>query len=80
MGCTGNGPVIMAVDILPSEIPRDASTHFSNILKEYAPAMAKTDWNADFKDLVLPDPIKRAVVLHQGRLTPDYEYMNKFLD
>jgi alpha-aminoadipic semialdehyde synthase len=80
MGCAGNGPVIMAVDILPSEIPRDASTHFSNILKEYVPAMAKADWNADFKDLVLPDPIKRAVVLHQGRLTPDYEYMKKFLD
>jgi alpha-aminoadipic semialdehyde synthase len=80
MGCAGNGPVIMAVDILPSEIPRDASTHFSNILREYVPAMAKADWNADFKDLALPGPIKRAVILHKGRLTPDYEYMSKFLD
>jgi alpha-aminoadipic semialdehyde synthase len=80
MGCAGNGPVIMAVDILPSEIPRDSSIHFSNILKEYVPAMAKADWDADFKDLILPDPIKRAVVVHQGRLTPDYEYMEKFLD
>lgn len=78
-GVSGNGPVIMAVDILPSEIPRDASNYFSKVLKGYIPAIAKADYGVQFKDLALPDEIKRAVILHRGQLTPDYEYISKFL-
>ncbi len=37
-GCEGEGLVVMAVDILPSELPRDASEDFSRVLKEYIPA------------------------------------------
>lgn len=79
-GWTGNGPVIMAVDILPSELPKDASIYFSNVLKEFIPPIAKADYSAEFKDLDLPDAIKRAMILHRGRLTPDYEYISQFLD
>ncbi len=78
-GIEGNGPVIMAVDILPSEIPRDASNYFSNVLKDYIPAIAKADYGVRFKDLALPEAIKRAMILYRGRLTPDYEYIAKFL-
>jgi saccharopine dehydrogenase (NAD+, L-lysine-forming) len=78
-GVDGNGPVIMAVDILPSEIPRDASNYFSNVLKGYIPDIAKADYGVAFEDLALPDEIKRAVILHRGQLTPDYEYISKFL-
>jgi alpha-aminoadipic semialdehyde synthase len=79
-GWAGNGPVIMAVDILPSELPKDASMYFSSVLKQFIPAVAKADYSVEFKDLALPDPIKRAMILHRGRLTPDYEYISKFLD
>lgn len=78
-GWQGNGPLIMAVDILPSEIPRDASAYFSTILKEYIPAIARADFTAGFDDLALPAPIKRAVIVHQGRLTPEYEYIANYL-
>jgi hypothetical protein len=27
----------------------------------------------------LPAPIRRAVVLHRGELTPDFRYLNKFI-
>ncbi|GAG17399.1 unnamed protein product, partial [marine sediment metagenome] len=30
-GVEGNGPVMMAIDILPSELPRESSAYFSNI-------------------------------------------------
>ncbi len=79
-GWKGNGPVIMAVDILPSELPRDASVYFSNVLKAHIPAIARADFSVDFKNVALPEPIKRALILHQGKLTPDYEYMSAFLD
>lgn len=79
-GWVGEGPAIMAVDILPAELPRDASEYFSNVLKDFIPAIAKADFGVEFDRLALPDPVKRAVILHRGRLTPDYEYMKQYVD
>ena len=40
-GHEGPGVVIMAVEILPSELPREASTDFSHVLAPFIPAMAQ---------------------------------------
>ena len=78
-GVEGNGPVIMSVDTLPSELPRESSTYFGNQLMPFVAAMAKTDYSADFEALELPSEIKRAVIAHKGKLTPDFEYILEFL-
>jgi len=78
-GVTGHGPVILGVDILPSELPREASTYFSSILMDYVPAIAETDYSAPFEKLDLPPEIKRAVIVHQGELAPDYRYLREHL-
>lgn len=78
-GVAGRGVVVMAVDILPSELPRDASEDFSRVLAEFIPALAAADYSAPFADLVLPAPIKRAVITHRGELTPDYRYLGQYL-
>ena len=78
-GLEGNGPVIMAVDILPTEIPLDSSIYFSGVLKDSVSAIAKADYGVPFEKLDLPDPIKKAVILYNGELTPEYEYISKFL-
>ena len=78
-GEDGDGPVIMAVDILPAELPRDASVHFSHVLKPYVDAIARADYTVPFASLQLPDAVKSALVLHRGELTPDYAYMKEFL-
>jgi alpha-aminoadipic semialdehyde synthase len=74
-GVAGDGPVVMAVDILPTEIPREASDHFSGVLKDLLPALAAADFSVPFEDLVLPDALKRATIVHRGKLTPDYSYL-----
>lgn len=79
-GIEGDGPVIMAVDILPSEIPRDSSIYFSGVLREFIPHIARADFGVPLEKLDLPDPIKRAVILYRGELTPDYQYIKQFLD
>lgn len=79
MGASGDGVLIMSVDILPSELPRDASKAFADALVDYVPAITQCDYSVDFDQLVLPDPIKRALILHNGEFTPDYEYMKDFL-
>jgi alpha-aminoadipic semialdehyde synthase len=63
------------VDILPTEIPREASDHFSGVLKDLLPALASADFSVPFEDLVLPDALKRATIVHRGKLTPDYHYL-----
>jgi saccharopine dehydrogenase (NAD+, L-lysine-forming) len=78
-GVAGQGPVIMAVDILPSELPRDASEYFSGVLMEYVPDMAQADYSVPFEELALPSEIKRAVIVYQGKLMPAYRYIEKYL-
>ena len=43
-------------------------------------AMARADYSRRFAELDLPDPIKKAVICHRGALTPDFEYLQQFLN
>lgn len=79
MGVAGRGPVILAVDILPSELPREASEYFSEILEPFIPAIARADYSVPFEEVELPSEIARAVILYHGKLTPDYRYIAKYL-
>jgi len=78
-GVEGRGPVVLAVDILPSELPRDASKYFGGVLMAYIPAIAQADYSVPFEELALPPEIKRAVIVYQGELTPDYRYLEQYL-
>jgi alpha-aminoadipic semialdehyde synthase len=78
-GWEGRGVVILAVDTLPSELPRDSSEEFSSILKKFIPDIAQADYSLDFEQLYLPPEIKSAVIAYHGELTPNYKYIEKFL-
>ena len=78
-GHQGEGIVIMAVDILPSELPREASVDFSRVLTPFIPSLARCDFSAPFEDCDLPPELKRAMIVHRGRLTPDYQYLQDYL-
>ena len=80
MGVAGHGPVVLAVDILPSELPREASEYFSEILEPFIPAIAAADYTVPFEELALPSEIARAMILYHGKLTPDYRYIAKYLE
>jgi alpha-aminoadipic semialdehyde synthase len=79
MGFKGDGILVMAVDILPSELPRDSSIAFANALYEFVAPIAQCDFRNSFESLELPAPIKRALILHRGEFTPDYKYMEDFI-
>ncbi len=79
-GVEGCGPVMMTVDILPSELPRESSAYFSGILKGFVPDIVAADYGMSFDALQLPPPLKRAVICHRGALSPDYQYIQTYLD
>jgi len=78
-GVAGRGVVMMAVGNLPCELSRDASEAFSHVLATFMPALAAADFSVPFDELALPGELKRALILHHGELTPDYEYLRRFL-
>ncbi len=78
-GIEGRGILIMAVDNLPCELPRESSKQFGDSLMEFIPFIARADFSQSFEEMELPLPIQKAVILHHGKLTPDYEYLKKFL-
>jgi len=78
-GYRGTGPVVLAVDNLPAELPVEASGEFSSALIPFIPEIAKADMTVKFEDCRLSDPVKKAMLVYQGRITPDYRYMEKFL-
>jgi alanine dehydrogenase len=63
---------VMAVDNLPCELPRNASEDFGKeFLKHILPNLTGED-----KDEI----IKRAIITNAGKLTPDYAYLQDFVD
>jgi len=78
-GFVGNGPIIMAVDNLPCELPKEASEEFSRALKPFIPAIINADFSKPFEEIDIPDEIKRAMILHKGELTPNFKFMEKFV-
>ncbi len=80
MGHEGQGLLVMAVHILPSELPRESSQGFSNALIHYLKFIVDCDFDDSFAELNLPMAVKKALILHQGKLTPDYQYLNEFVN
>jgi len=74
-GHKGDGIVLLAVDNLPCELPNDASTFFSNQLKPFVPGLVRADYGKPLDASGLPPEIQKAVIVYNGKLTPDYEYL-----
>ena len=80
MGVAGRGPVMLTVDNLPCELPVESSQHFGDALVRFVPALDRCDWSRPVQDLVLPQEIARAIIVHHGRLTPTFDYLEKSLE
>ncbi len=78
VGLGGIGMAIIAVDNLPCELPIESSISFSETLKPFVPIIAKADYSKPFSELDLPPVIKNAVIVHHGKLTPNYKYIEEF--
>jgi alpha-aminoadipic semialdehyde synthase len=67
--------LMMGVDILPSELPKEASTHFGDALMPLLPELAASDANLAYPQQDLPLPLQAACITNNGELTPPYKYI-----
>lgn len=70
-GFAGDGIVILGVDILPAELPRDASRHFSAALTPLVPALMRGIPSLD--DPTVAPELRRAVIALRGELVPPWD-------
>lgn len=73
------GIAVMAVDNLPCEFALESSNEFSSVLKNFIPQILSNHFNKSYSEINLPYPIKTALILHNGELTPNYKYLENFL-
>jgi len=79
-GLDGDGVMMLGVDILPSELPREASHHFGELLTPFVPALSASDGTLPFdaqQEAGLPAEMHGAVITAHGELTPSYTYIEK---
>ena len=79
-GWEGNGPVVLAVDRLPNEFAKEATESFGEALFPFLPQLAFCNFSKEYDNLSLPPELKEAVIAHQGKLTPSYEYLYSALN
>jgi len=79
-GVEGFGPVILAQDKLPVELPREASQSFGNALLPYIPQLAVADYTKPRLELDIPIVFKKAIIAHQGELAKRYHHLHAYVD
>lgn len=77
-GVAGRGIVVLAVGNLPCELPREASSAFSAALTPFVPPLVTADFRSHTPP-TLPPELAGALILHHGKLTPDYAYLAEFV-
>lgn len=78
-GVVGRGPVVLAVDFLPCELPVDASRYFSGVLRPFMPALVNARLDGSLEASGLPPELSRATIVWRGALTPAYQYLERYL-
>jgi len=73
------GIAVLAVDNLPCELPVDSTRHFGASLKPFLVALATLDRRVPFDAVAIPPELRPAVIVWNGELTPEYQYLEKHL-
>lgn len=80
-GFTSEGIAVMAVTNLPCEFPLDASSQFSQDFQPLISPMLAADFHAESLEKAgLPYEIEHACILWKGKFSPQYLYMQTYLE
>jgi len=80
-GSEGDGVLVMGVDILPAELPREASEHFGEALLPFVDGLVSSDPTEPFERQAmsaggkLPAELWAATITANGQLTPSFQFI-----
>jgi len=78
-GFRTRGITVLAIDNLPAELPREASCYFSSAIREYVYQIAVHGAKDITNHVALPREIRKAAIVQEGRLTPRFKYLRKYI-
>jgi alpha-aminoadipic semialdehyde synthase len=77
-GYKNDGITVLAIDNLPTELPKDSSENFSKLIREYVYQVAEHGAMNVTDHVVLPRETRQAVVTQGGELTDNYKYLERY--
>jgi alpha-aminoadipic semialdehyde synthase len=78
-GYREKGISVLAVDNLPSELPKDSSEDFGKQIRDYVYQIAAHGIKDVTNHSALPREIRRAVITQENRLTGEFGYLKQYL-
>jgi len=77
-GYRSPGITTLAIDNLPTELPKDSSKSFSSFIREYVYQLAEHGALNVTEHIAIPREIRQAVVTQNGELTDNYRYLERY--
>ncbi|CAG9113301.1 unnamed protein product [Plutella xylostella] len=73
----GPGVLVCSIDNMPTQLPRESTDFFGDLLYPYAEDIMKSDASKPLDDHDFSPVVKGAIITSNGKLTAPFEYINE---
>jgi alpha-aminoadipic semialdehyde synthase len=73
----GPGVLVCSIDNMPTQLPTEATDYFGELLFPYALDILKSDASKPLEEHDFLPEVEGAIIASNGKLTPNYEYINE---
>uniref|UniRef100_A0A1Q3EWG7 Alpha-aminoadipic semialdehyde synthase, mitochondrial n=1 Tax=Culex tarsalis TaxID=7177 RepID=A0A1Q3EWG7_CULTA len=73
----GPGVLVCSIDNMPTQLPRESTDFFGELLYPYALDILQSDATKPLDDHHFCQPVEGAIICSNGKLTPSFEYINE---
>lgn len=73
----GPGVLVCSIDNMPTQLPLEATDYFGDLLYPYAVDILNSDATKPLEDYTFLPEVEGAIIASNGKLTPNFEYINE---
>ncbi|XP_055685149.1 alpha-aminoadipic semialdehyde synthase, mitochondrial isoform X2 [Lutzomyia longipalpis] len=73
----GPGVLVCSIDNMPTQLPRESTDFFGDLLYPFAMNILQSDANKPLEAHSFSPPVYGALITSNGKLTPNYEYISE---
>ncbi|PBC30496.1 alpha-aminoadipic semialdehyde synthase, mitochondrial [Apis cerana] len=73
----GPGVLVCSIDNMPTQLPKESTDFFGNLLYPYALDIIQSDAKAPLEEHNFNPAVHGAIIASNGRLTPNFEYIQE---
>jgi len=78
-GYMSDGISIFAIDNLPTELPKDSSENFSELIREYVYQIAAHGTKDIVNHVAIPRELRMATVVQDCKITDNYQHLREYI-